>query len=108
MADINSPKAIKFCNEMVRPLADELIRFAYNARRVKDRYTAIGGQVLIPNDASPLMDGATTSGIPEVTGADVNVALGILDGVLTALEANNKLQLIQLLKVGPGRNDPVV
>jgi hypothetical protein len=107
MADITSPQAIKFVTEQARPLADALVAFYYAARRVRDRYAAIGGASLIPNTVDVVVDGAASNGSPLATGADVNAALGLMASVLTDLEANNQAKLMTLLRIAPGDNNQV-
>ena len=84
MADIVDTRAIKFSNEQVRPLCED-------ARALKARITAMsndwfaGINVLFPNDTSNLIDNRTLEGVNELTGADVNSAVGDLINAGTAL-----------------------
>lgn len=69
---ITDPRAIKFCNEFVRPLSE----------RIRDLFedVARGNQVwadeiaaLIPNDANEILqDGRTAEGVTILDGSEIN------------------------------------
>jgi len=80
MADITDPQAIRFVNEQVRPLCER-------ARALKAEIDAMttawygGINAKFPNDSSPLVDGRAAEGVSQLTGAQVNSAVGQLIGI---------------------------
>jgi hypothetical protein len=76
MADINNPQAIRFVNEQVRPLCEEV-------RALKAKFDALaplwygGINALITNSAQDnIEDGREAEGISRLTGADIHNAVG--------------------------------
>lgn len=88
MPDINDPQAVRFCNEVVRPMC-ELAR-AFVARTQSHTTEWFSGiNALFPNDSSPVDDGRETEGVSRLTGADVNSVMGIL--IAMAAESNSEI-----------------
>ena len=74
---IEDPRAIKFSNEQVRPLAESFR--ALKARVDAALVTWYGGvNALFPNDSTALSDGREAEGVSRLTGADVNSLAGVL------------------------------
>jgi hypothetical protein len=85
MADITDPQAIRYTNEIIRPLA-EVMR-ALKARIDAGMVTWYGTiAALVPNDSSPLADGREADGVSRLTGADINSFVAQLAAYKTALE----------------------
>ncbi len=100
MANITDTNAIRFCNTRVRPVADRIAQL-YNAIiAIGNEYTALGISTLIPNDSSPIADGAATDGRPQIVGTDVANIVTIVTAIKTTLEATSNQKLNQVLRVG--------
>jgi hypothetical protein len=86
MPDITSPEAIRFTNEIVRPLAESMR--ALKARADSALVTWFAGlNSVITNSASdPVQDGREAEGVSRLTGADVNSLVGQLAAYQTALQ----------------------
>ena len=109
MADITNVQAVKFSNEVIRPLANDYAQLYYRASRAKDQWIALGMGDLIPNDAdAEMIDGAQTDGRPIITGQMINQLLTNVQTMLTDLEANSNTKLNVLLNIAtsPGGNAP--
>lgn len=71
MADITDPQAIKFVNEQIRPIAEQLRALkAQSSALLVDWYAGLNTK--FPNDASPVQDGRDAEGVSRLTGQDVN------------------------------------
>lgn len=70
MADIVDPRAIKFSNEVVRPLAESmrLLKAQVDSAMVK---WFDGMNTLIPNTSDTIVDGRTAEGISVLVGTDI-------------------------------------
>lgn len=92
---ITDPKAVRFCNEQIRPSCDKLTQFYWFIKAVKQEYLATPGlATAIPSSASEVVaDGADTDGRTQITGADVQAALTHLNTLIASLEANNAAML---------------
>lgn len=99
MANIVDPSAIKFSNETVRRIADLRMQLYWAIKNARVEWTAKGLAALIPNDVSPVIDGAVTDGRSQITGFDVNVVLSHGDTYVTDMEATSSLKINQIGKV---------
>ena len=70
MADITNAEVVKFVNESIRPLAEEMRALDL---RVQAALVTWYGQITgeCPNDSSQLADGRETEGVSRLTGADI-------------------------------------
>jgi hypothetical protein len=85
MADIVNPQAITWTNEVVRPLAEVMRSLkARTDAALVTWYAQISA--VVPNDASPLLDGRENDGVSRLTGADINSFVAQLAAYKTALE----------------------
>ena len=82
---ITDPQAIRFTNEVIRPLC-ELLR-ALKANIDSATFAWNGGiAAMIPNDANEqLADGREAEGVSRLTGADIRAVVAILGAVRTAV-----------------------
>lgn len=84
MSDITNPQAIAFSNNVIRPLCQQM-------RALKARITQastewfLGLNNQFPNDTSDVVDGRTAEGIAQLTGADINSAMGDLISAAAAI-----------------------
>lgn len=89
MPSISDPRVIKFVNEQIRPLCEQV-------RATKARIVAMQNDwnatiaVLVPNDSSPLADGRDAEGVSRLTGADINQ------------------EVTNLIAVGAAANDQII
>jgi hypothetical protein len=109
MANITNAQAVKFCNEKLRVLADLQERLYETYRRVKAEWDTFGGVALIPNDASPIIDGATVltgtaDGRKPITGAMVTniITRGFEYATDMEASASAKLATIRQVSVNGG------
>ena len=74
---IDDPRAIKFINETLRPLAEKTRALGAEYLAAATAWqVAIGA--LVPNDTTPVDDGREAEGVSRLTGADVNTFMGML------------------------------
>lgn len=80
---ITNPQAIKFVNEQVRPLAEELR--AVMARLTSAQTDWFGGiNALFPNDSTAVADNRDAEGVSRLTGQDINSLMSTAIAVLGA------------------------
>ena len=101
MANITDVQAVKFCNEKARVLADLLAQMYETCRRFNEEWSANNITSLVPNDSSPIIDGATvTSGTADgrkpIKGSDVNGLHDRAFELVSLLEANSSAKLVQI------------
>lgn len=99
MADITNPEAVRFCNEKVRVAADKLASAYTFAKQVQAEWFANSMASLIPNDASPIIDGSATDGRHPITGADATNIITRCGDLITDYEANTNAKLNTVLGV---------
>ena len=68
---ITDPRAIKFTNEVVRPLAERIRDVLEDVARAEQSWADEVG-ALIPNTADVLEDGRDAEGVSRLTGAEIN------------------------------------
>lgn len=83
MVAITDPEAIRFVNEQIRPLCEEVRALVARVGAMNTSWQA-GINVKFPNDASAVTDNRDTEGISRLTGADIQSAVGILLAVTAA------------------------
>lgn len=72
MADITNPEAVRFVNEVIRPLAEAFEALDANAQIAKDRYTSTFAPLVSGNAGTDAVDdGRTAEGVSRLTLADV-------------------------------------
>mgnify|MGYP000621713160 CR=1 FL=1 len=103
MADITNAEAVRFCNEKVRVAADRLAQAYYFSKQVQNEWFANSMGSLIPNDASPVIDGSATDGRHPITGADATNLITRCGELITDYEAagNAKINTILGVAVNP-------
>jgi hypothetical protein len=93
MADIVNPQAVRFTNEHIRPLAEEIRALKARVDATLVEWTAsIAANV--PNDTSPLADGRDAEGVSRLTGADVNGFIALLGAMQTRLNQAGTAQIV--------------
>jgi len=102
MADITNVQAVRFSNEVIRPLANDYAQLYYRASLARDRWVAEGMGDLITSGADDeIIDGSQTDGRPGITGQMVNQLLTNVQALLTDLENNTNMKLNVLLQIAP-------
>lgn len=81
---ITDPRAIKFTNEAIRPLAERLRDLKNDLDDVAVRWNAEIAP-LVPNDTSVLEDGRAAQGDSVLTGADITNFVTVLLALKTRL-----------------------
>jgi hypothetical protein len=71
MADIISPEAIRFCNEVVRPLAEQVRSLKAVIDSTLITWNAGVGAIIGTSAADAIQDGRETEGVSRLTAADV-------------------------------------
>ena len=85
--DITDPRAIKFSNEVVRPLAERIRQLHEDCNRAKLRWQDEIGDI-IPNDAADvLIDGHLELGHSVLDGSEINAIAGDLNAYITWFES---------------------
>lgn len=87
---ISNPEAIKFANEQVRPLCEQVRALVAKIGAMQTAWFA-GINTEFPNDTTALADNRDAEGASRLTGVDVNSAVG----VLIAVAAASNVQIIQ-------------
>ena len=109
MADITNSQAVTFANEEIRTAANDLAQLYYRAKRVLQRWTALGGASLIANSADDtIIDGSATDGRPIIDGADANNIINRLTEFVADMEdsTNAKLNTVLAVAPNPGSSTP--
>lgn len=83
MANITNPQAIKFSNEQIRPLSEEIRAIIARINAMNTDWQA-GINAMFPNDSSPVVDNRTAEGASALTGADINSSVGIMLAIAAA------------------------
>jgi hypothetical protein len=82
---ITDPQAIRFVNEAIRPLCEQLRALKANIDSATYQWNGTIA-ALIPNDvAEKLEDGRAAEGVSRLTGADIRAVVAILAAVRTAV-----------------------
>jgi hypothetical protein len=82
---ITDAEAIKFTNDYIRPMCENL-RFM-NARGADwaQKWTQMSSK--FPNDTSVVEDGREAEGISRLSGADINAVAAVFGSLLTIMDA---------------------
>lgn len=76
MANINNAEAIRFVNEQVRPLCQEIRALKAKIDALSTVWFSGLNTVITNNAADPIMDGRNSEGVSRLTGADIHNAVG--------------------------------
>jgi hypothetical protein len=96
---IDNPQAVKFSNEEIRTLADEIVRVSKHINHAAAEYVAQGLAGQFPNDATEVDDGSHVDGRSIITGADVNDMISIASDIKALLESEAGVRLTAIMKV---------
>lgn len=96
---ITNPSAVKFCNERVRVLADQIARVHTTIGLLAAEWEAKGLGDLIPDDAKEIVeDGSSVDGRTPISGADVHQMLSLVKDLL-AMGSGPNTRMPTVLKV---------
>lgn len=97
---ITNPIAIKFVNEQIRPLAEQVRALVSEINSCQTDWFG-GTNAMFPNDTSAVDDKRDAEGIPRLTGADVNSVMNVLIAMSGASNAQIVAKpCVRPLKVG--------
>lgn len=96
---IDNVQAVRFCNEKVRPLADELARAYFRAKAVAAEWYANNMGAIIPVDGGLVVDGSATDGRPPITGNDATNIIVRATELIADYEASTNAKLNTIMKV---------
>lgn len=71
MADINDPQAIRFVNEQVRPLCEEIRALKARLDAMRAEYDGNIGQFFFQRGSDEIADGREAEGVSRLIGNDV-------------------------------------
>jgi len=96
----SNPQAVRFCNEKVRPLANDLAQLYYRSKRFLDQWNGQGMSALINNDAGETMDdNATEDGRPIASGNSCHNMYNRAAGIVVDFEASGSAKLNTILAI---------
>lgn len=98
MPNVSDPTAIKFCNENIRPVADQIAQLQTTLAVTLAAWSAKGMANLIPNDTSVIEDGSPADGRTSLTGVDINAFIGLLE-TLQGMATGQNSQMPTVLKI---------
>ena len=82
---ITDPQAIKFVNEVIRPLSEQLRALKANIDAATFAWNG-GISAKVPNDPLEILeDGREAEGVSRLTGADIRAVVAILGNVRAAV-----------------------
>lgn len=101
MPEIVNPQLRVFSNEEVRDIADKLYGAYYAAKNTHLEYfnQGIGGIIDAGGASNIIADGSSTDGRSQITGGDIYLLIGILEGFMAFLEANGRLAKLADIQV---------
>ena len=104
MADIIDPQIIKFTNEYIRPLAEDIRALEINLDAAYDTYTGeIAGLMSGNVDGDLLEDGRGPQGVSRLTKKDITDFLAVANALRTELDAAGVMDSVRKPTVRPYR-----
>ena len=85
MADITDAEAIRFVNEYIRPMCENLRYMCARGKDWKTKWDS-GISAKFPNDTSAVDDGRDAEGISRLTGADINAVATVFNTLLADID----------------------
>ena len=90
---ITNTQAIKYTNEVIRPLSERVRALKQDIDSAATRWFA-EISALVPNDATLLDDGRDAEGVSRLTGADITSMVTVLLGIQTNLNATGVADVV--------------
>ncbi len=100
MAEITNPEAITFCNEEVRPIAEQMRDLDARMRSIKRKWF-LGINSHFASATDTVEDGREAQGVSRLVASDVTALLGHLNDILTAFDVAGVLNEIEKPCVRP-------
>lgn len=85
MADITDSEAIKFVNEYIRPMCENIRYMKARGDDFALKWAQLSSD--FPNDTSPVVDSRDAEGISRLTGADINAVAAVFNALLGDIDA---------------------
>lgn len=98
---ITDPAAVRFANEVIRPLANQYARLYYQIKTAANQYTALDMTNKFTAGGGAVEDGSDADGRPRITADDVRAFATQMGSLMTDLEASTNAKLNGLLKIAP-------
>ena len=96
MADMTDPQLIKFVNEHVRPLAEDVRDFKAWLDDAAATYTAEIAGIMSGNvSGDVLLDGRAGQGVSVLTKGDITAFFQVLQALMTELEAAGVMDTVR-------------
>lgn len=90
MPDITDPQVIKFCNDDLRPVAEQLEALQAKINSLAAKYTTVIAPALNPHaNGDPVIDNREHAGVTQVTKLDILRMASLLNSMSQALGAAN-------------------
>ena len=83
---IKNPEAIRFVNEQIRPLCEKVRALDAEINSMNSLWSS-GLNAFFPNTTEAVDDEREDEGVSRLTGADINQAVGILNNIEAAANA---------------------
>lgn len=99
MPEINNPEIVRFTNEVIRPLAEELRAIVVKLDAAQDAVDRL--LPMIPNDTSIINDGRASEGVSQLVGAEIHAMAAIRDQILVLSNQPGVRALISKTSVRP-------
>ena len=91
---ITNPEAIRYANEMIRPLSEQLRGVLFQLESLEEAVQRI--MPMIPNDATEIVeDGREAEGISRLTGADVHRLVNLRTAILQLVAPEDKAAVLK-------------
>jgi hypothetical protein len=94
MADVTNPEAIKFVNEIVRPLAEEARALKYLIDHAASKWFAGIDDEIGSSVGDAIADGREGQGVSRLTAKDVTDFLGTLNGIRQLMDTTNEFDIV--------------
>ena len=85
---IDNPEAVKFCNEIIRPMCDLLATAKIRGDAATLAWRSKSLDKVIPATDDIIADGSEEDGRTPITGMDVNYLVGLLSSLGNALNTD--------------------
>ena len=85
MADITDAEAIKFVNEYIRPMCENIRYMKARGDDFALKWAQVSAS--FPNDTSLVEDGRGAEGVSRLTGADINAVATVFNTLLGDIDA---------------------
>ena len=82
---ITGPEEIKFVNEYIRPMCENIRYMKARGDDFAIKWTQLGSS--FPNDTSVVEDGRDAEGVSRLTGADINAVATVFNTLLGDIDA---------------------